>query len=89
MEYDEEAYNAEVGRLKDYDFAEYTGYYEAESFSEGYTLLAMEADAGKVRHARLDTCLLNGRSMPFGKGCRHNLNECCCLWIKGTGGRKG
>lgn len=44
VEYDEGTYNAEVERLKGYDSTEYTGYYGAEGFSEGYTLLAMEAD---------------------------------------------
>lgn len=45
VEYDEEDYNAEVERLKKYDSTEYTGYYGAEGFSEGYALLAMEADS--------------------------------------------
>lgn len=45
VEYDEEAYNAEVERLKGYDSTEYTGYYGAEGFPEGCTLLAMEADS--------------------------------------------
>lgn len=44
VEYDEEAYTAEVKRLKNYASTEYLGYYGAEGFSEGYTLSAMEAD---------------------------------------------
>ena len=45
VEYDGEAYNAEVERLKGYDSTGYTGYYGVEGFSEGCTLLAMEADS--------------------------------------------
>lgn len=45
VEYDEEAYAAEAKRLKNYASTEYLGYYGAEGFSEGYTLLAMEADS--------------------------------------------
>lgn len=44
VEYDEEAYAAEAERLKNYGSTEYLGYYGAEGFPEGYTLLAMEAD---------------------------------------------
>ena len=43
VEYDETAYEAEMKRLKEYASTEYLGYYGAEGFSEGYTLLAMEA----------------------------------------------
>ena len=63
---------------------EYTGYYGAE----GYTLLAMESDSGEARHERRYICLLNNGSMPNGKGCRYNLNEYCCLLIKGTWGKR-
>ena len=45
VEYGEEGYQAEVERLKNYASTEYSGYYGAESFVEGYTLLAMEADS--------------------------------------------
>lgn len=44
VEYDEEAYHAEAERLKDYASTEYRGNYGAQGFSEGYSLLAMEAD---------------------------------------------
>lgn len=44
VEYEEEAYQAERERLKAYASTEYVGYYGAEGFAEGYTLLAMEAD---------------------------------------------
>lgn len=44
VEYGEEAYDTEVERLQNYASTEYFGYYGAEGFSEGYTLLAMEAD---------------------------------------------
>lgn len=44
VEYDEEAYNAEIKRLKKYVSTEYNGYYGAEGFAKGFTLLAMEAD---------------------------------------------
>ncbi len=70
--------------MKDYGPMEYTGYYGAE----GYTLLAMESDSGEARHERRYICLLNNGSMPNGKGCRYNLNEYCCLLIKGTWGKK-
>lgn len=44
VEYDETVYHEEVKRLKKYASTEYLGYYGAEGFSEGCTLLAMEAD---------------------------------------------
>ena len=44
IDYDEEHYHSELERLEDYDSTEYRGYYGAEGFIEGYTLLAMEAD---------------------------------------------
>lgn len=44
VDYGEEAYRAETERLKNYESTEYLGYYGAEGFPEGYTLLAMEAD---------------------------------------------
>lgn len=44
VDYGEEAYHAETERLKSYKSTEYLGYYGAEGFPEGYTLLAMEAD---------------------------------------------
>lgn len=44
VDYDEELYQAEVDRLKEYNSTEYRGYYGAKGFTEGYTLLAMEAD---------------------------------------------
>ena len=44
VEYGEEDYNAEVERLKKYASTEYIGFYGADGFAEGYTLLAMEAD---------------------------------------------
>ena len=45
VKYDEAAYEAEVMRLKNYASTEYLGYYGAEGFAEGYSLLAMEADS--------------------------------------------
>lgn len=44
VDYDEEHYHSELERLGDYDSTEYKGYFGAEGFTEGYTLLAMEAD---------------------------------------------
>lgn len=44
VEYGEEDYNAEVERLKKYASTDYTSFYGADGFAEGYTLLAMEAD---------------------------------------------
>jgi len=44
VEYGEEAYNAEVERLKNYESTEYMGYYGAAGFWDGYTPLAIEAD---------------------------------------------
>ena len=43
VDYDEEHYLPELNRLKNYDSTEYRGYFGAEGFAEGYTLLAMEA----------------------------------------------
>lgn len=43
-EYDEAGYHEETERLKKYASTEYIGYYGAEGFPEGCTLLAMEAD---------------------------------------------
>lgn len=43
VDYDRESYGAEVHRLKEYTSTEYLGYFGAEGFAEGYTLLAMEA----------------------------------------------
>ena len=45
VEYDEEAYNAEIERLREYESTEYLGYYGAAGFADGYELLAMEADS--------------------------------------------
>lgn len=45
VEYDEEHYNLELNRLKNYNSTEYKGYFGAEEFAEKYTLLAMEADS--------------------------------------------
>lgn len=44
VEYEEEAYNAEIERLENYASTEYLGNYGAEGFLEDYRLLAMEAD---------------------------------------------
>ena len=44
VDYDEEHYNSELKRLEGYDSTEYIGYFGAEGFKEGYTLLAIEAD---------------------------------------------
>lgn len=44
VEYEAEAYRAEVERLEKYASTEYLGYYGAEGFAEGWKLLAMEAD---------------------------------------------
>lgn len=44
VEYEEAAYETERRRLKEYTSTEYLGYYGAEGFAEGCTLLAMEAD---------------------------------------------
>ena len=44
IDYDEELYHAELKRLEHYDSTEYRGYFGAEGFTEGYALLAMEAD---------------------------------------------
>lgn len=44
VDYEEEDYEAEVQRLKEYASTEYQGYFGAEGFREAYTLLAMEAD---------------------------------------------
>ena len=44
VEYNEEEYNQEVGRLKHYESNEYIGYYGVTGFSK-YTLLAMYADS--------------------------------------------
>ena len=43
-EYDEESYNLEEERLKQYASTEYLGYFCAEGFSDKYTLLAMRAN---------------------------------------------
>ena len=43
VDYDEEHYLSELNRLEDYGSTEYRGYFGAEGFAEGYTLLAMEA----------------------------------------------
>ena len=43
-EYEEEAYQRERARLAGCDSTEYTGYYGAEGFEDGYDLLAIEAD---------------------------------------------
>ena len=43
VDYDEEHYRSELERLEDYDSTEYGGYFGADGFTEGYTLLAMEA----------------------------------------------
>ena len=44
VEYEEEAYNAEIERLENYASTEYLGNYGAEGFAKDYRLLAMEAD---------------------------------------------
>ncbi len=44
VNYDEESYEKEVKRLKDYASTDYLGNYGADGFSDGYTLLAMESD---------------------------------------------
>lgn len=45
VEYDDEAYDAELDRLKACPFEEYTGIYGAKGFDEKYELLAMDSDS--------------------------------------------
>jgi len=44
VDYEEEAYEEEIARLKAYESTEYLGYYGVTGFDEDYTLLAMHAD---------------------------------------------
>jgi hypothetical protein len=43
LEYDDEAYQSEVKRLKDYPSKKYLGYYGAKGFNDKYELLAKNA----------------------------------------------